>query len=72
MLDRVLIEGVGREVVFSSRNSEGIPWYEPEQKAFAAAVRAIALDGLVNLTLSGELHGTAVTASRLHICPLSS
>jgi hypothetical protein len=35
-------------------------------------VRAIAFDGLVYLTLSGELHGTAVTASRLHCSLLSS
>lgn len=66
MRDRMLIEGVCGETALSSRNGERILGHKLQQKTLATAVRAFAFDRLVNLALGGELHGTAVTASRLH------
>lgn len=66
MLDHVLIESVGGELVLARRNDERLPRDEPKQKAFATAMRAITFDGLVNIALSCEFHGSAMTTSSLH------
>jgi hypothetical protein len=66
VLDDVAVERIGRELTGPCGNGERRPGDEPEQEPLSAAVRAIALDRLVNLSSHGELHGTAMTASGLH------
>ena len=62
----MLIEGVRDELLLASRHGECGPGHEPQQQALAAAMRAITLDRLLERALRSELHGTAVTASRMH------
>jgi hypothetical protein len=63
MLDDVLVESVGDQIFLWSEQIELRTWHEPQQITLAAAMRAIALHGLLQTALDFEGHLAAVTAT---------
>lgn len=64
MLDGVAVERIG-ELVGPCRSPERRPGGKLEQEPLPAAMSAVALDGLVELSCHGQLDGTAMTTSGL-------
>ncbi len=52
--DRMRVEGVGRKAVLSAENGQGLPGNEGEEIALAAAMGAIALEGLLKVQFDLE------------------
>jgi hypothetical protein len=66
MFDDVLVERVRGEIISRCREPQLVTRHEPEQITFAAAVRAIALDDLLNFAINLECDPTAMTAALVH------
>src|SRR5690606_18774259 len=65
MLDAMLVERICRELRLAALEPQLLPRHEPQQIALAAAVRAIAVDHLLDLALDLVRNLPAMTASRI-------
>lgn len=63
VLDHALVEGVGAGRLVRRAQAQAFARHEPQQRAAAAAQRAIAGDRAIDLAFDLEGHGAAVTAS---------
>src|SRR5690606_10240120 len=69
VLDDVAVEGVGGHRVCAGGHLQRRARDEPQQETLPAAVRAVALDGLVDLAVHGKPDSPAMTASTRHGTP---
>lgn len=65
MVDHVFVEMIGGDGAVRRLQRQLVAWDEPQQRALAAAVRAVAIDHRANVVLALGLEGNvaAVTAS---------
>src|SRR5690606_6300529 len=63
MLDRLAVEKIRAQVLDRRQEPQPLARHEPQERALAAAHRAIARHGAVDLTVDLERDGAAVTTS---------